>query len=318
VVVEQGEYARGRNLLTESLTINRELGNTRIVALALLSLAQVSRLSGDNPAQAHAFLDESFALFRELGDKEGIASCLNLRGVLALSEGDTARARSFNEQALALYKEMNLQHGIALSLNALAQVAAAEGDNTRSQALYEQGIGVARKAADKWTVLYGLEGLAATVAAQGNHVWAAHLWGAAEARREAMGTPLPPIERVPYHQAVASSQTQLGEQAFATAWAEGRTMTPEQVLTAQGPATIKIEPASAPPAKRLPSYPDGLTPREIEVLRLVAQGLTNEQVAQQLVISPRTVDTHLTSIYSKIGVSSRSAATRYALEHHLV
>ena len=53
------------------------------------------------------------------------------------------------------------------------------------------------------------------------------------------------------------------------------------------------------------------------MLRLVAQGMTNEQVAEKLVISPRTVDTHLTSIYSKIGVSSRSAATRYALEHHL-
>jgi DNA-binding NarL/FixJ family response regulator len=61
-----------------------------------------------------------------------------------------------------------------------------------------------------------------------------------------------------------------------------------------------------------------LTARELEVLRLVAQGLTNEQMAEHLVISPRTVDTHLTSIYSKIGVSSRSAATRYAVEHHLV
>ena len=53
------------------------------------------------------------------------------------------------------------------------------------------------------------------------------------------------------------------------------------------------------------------------MLRLVAQGLTNEQVAEQLVISPRTVDTHLTSIYGKLGVSSRSAATRFALEHQL-
>ena len=61
----------------------------------------------------------------------------------------------------------------------------------------------------------------------------------------------------------------------------------------------------------------GLTAREVEVLRLVAQGRTNEQVAEELVISPRTVNTHLTSIYGKIGVSSRSAATRYAMEHHL-
>ncbi len=57
---------------------------------------------------------------------------------------------------------------------------------------------------------------------------------------------------------------------------------------------------------------------EVEVLRLVAQGLTNEQVAEQLVISPRTVNTHLTSIFGKIGVSSRSAATRYAIEQHLL
>ena len=74
----------------------------------------------------------------------------------------------------------------------------------------------------------------------------------------------------------------------------------------------------APSAKVPTLYPDGLTAREVEVLRLVAQGMTNEQVANQLVISPRTVDTHLTSIYGKIGVSSRSAATRYALEHQLI
>jgi DNA-binding CsgD family transcriptional regulator len=62
---------------------------------------------------------------------------------------------------------------------------------------------------------------------------------------------------------------------------------------------------------------DGLTEREVEVLRSVAQGLTDAQVAEQLVISPRTVHSHLNSIYSKLGISSRSAATRYAIEHDL-
>jgi DNA-binding NarL/FixJ family response regulator len=95
-------------------------------------------------------------------------------------------------------------------------------------------------------------------------------------------------------------------------------MTPEQVLTTQGPATMSIEPSSAPPAKRLPTYPGGLTAREVEVLRLVAQGLTDAQVAEHLVISPRTVNWHLTAIYSKLQVSSRSAATRYAIECHLI
>ena len=80
---------------------------------------------------------------------------------------------------------------------------------------------------------------------------------------------------------------------------------------------MSIEPSSAPPAKRLPTYPGGLTAREVEVLRLIAQGLTDAQVADQLVISHHTVNSHLKAIYGKIGVSSRSAATRYAIEHHL-
>ena len=66
------------------------------------------------------------------------------------------------------------------------------------------------------------------------------------------------------------------------------------------------------------TYPGGLTAREVEVLRLVARGLTDTQVAQQLVISRRTVNAHLTTIYGKLQISSRSAATRYALEHHLL
>ncbi len=65
-------------------------------------------------------------------------------------------------------------------------------------------------------------------------------------------------------------------------------------------------------------YPAGLTAREVEVLKLVARGLTNAQIAQELFLSPRTVNAHLNSIYHKLGVSSRTAATRLALEHGLL
>ncbi len=99
-------------------------------------------------------------------------------------------------------------------------------------------------------------------------------------------------------------------------------MTPEQVLAAQESATISMptptEPSSTSPNKPVITYPNDLTAREVEVLRLLAQGLTDAQIAEHLVISRRTVNTHLTSIYGKIQVSSRSAATRYAVEHQLV
>jgi len=71
-------------------------------------------------------------------------------------------------------------------------------------------------------------------------------------------------------------------------------------------------------AKRSPSNPAGLTSREVEVLRLVARGPTDIQVAEQLIISPRTVNTHLTSIFNKLGVDSRTSATRFAVDHRLV
>ena len=66
------------------------------------------------------------------------------------------------------------------------------------------------------------------------------------------------------------------------------------------------------------SRTDGLTAREVEILQRVTSGLTNRQLAEELGVSTRTIDAHLRSVYAKLGVKSRSAATRYAIEHHLV
>ena len=77
--------------------------------------------------------------------------------------------------------------------------------------------------------------------------------------------------------------------------------------------------APAPAAERPGGeYPAGLTAREVAVLRLVAQGLTNVQVARELALSPHTVNVHLRSIYSKLDVPSRAAATRFAVDHKLL
>ena len=99
-------------------------------------------------------------------------------------------------------------------------------------------------------------------------------------------------------------------------------MTPEQILTAQESLAISTtaiaEPSSTPHTPKALTPPNGLTPREKEVLRLLAQGLTSAQIAEQLTVSVLTVNTHVRSIYGKLGVTSRSAATRWAMEQHLV
>lgn len=174
-------------------------------------------------------------------------------------------------------------------------------------------LAIAREDGDLYNTAFALEGLARLFAVQGQPAWAARLWGEAEMLRERMGISLLPVERNGYEQAVVAARARLGEKAFASTWAEGRATTAEQVLSTLGSVPMTAPSSAAPPsahiAKASPAYPAGLSAREVEVLRLVAD---------QLIISPRTVNYHLSSIYSKIRVSSRSAATRYAIEQHLL
>ena len=161
------------------------------------------------------------------------------------------------------------------------------------------------------SIAFGLKGLGCAAAAQGQYTWSALLWGAAD---NLPGSRSVPIPQAIFERARAAARTHLGESAFAQALSDGRAMAPAQAL-----AAYKALPMQTPRrAKRSPAYPAGLTAREVEVLRLVAAGLTDAQVAEHLVISLRTVNTHLTSIYNKLGVSSRAAATRFAVERHLV
>jgi DNA-binding CsgD family transcriptional regulator len=139
-----------------------------------------------------------------------------------------------------------------------------------------------------------------------------------------MNGPLPPAERPNYERANAAVRAQLDEATFVAAWADGEALSLEQAIAEAEQVTVKEPPAAAPPpqpfdsAQGRPARRVGLTAREAEILRLVADGLSDAQVAKKLVISPRTVSTHLTSIYSKLGVKSREAATHYAREQRLI
>ncbi len=122
-----------------------------------------------------------------------------------------------------------------------------------------------------------------------------------------------------YEGSVASVRSQLGEEAFAKAWAWGQKMTLEHILVAEDEGTPLLPLAAQSLCRpHPPSSPEGLTPRELEVLHLLAQGLRSTQIAERLIIGVVTVNFHVRSIYSKLAVRSRVAATRYAIEHHLV
>jgi ATP/maltotriose-dependent transcriptional regulator MalT len=287
----------------------------------------VNFFQGD-AATARELAEERLTISRELGYKEGIAISLWLLGQVALSQGELAAAHQLSEESLVLFKEMEHRQGTAMSLSLLGKAEAYQGDNVVARTLIQESLAIARTVDDHWWIASWLEDLARVIATDGDLQWAARLWGAAEVLREALGTPIPPIYRAGYDHSLAAARAQLGERAFAAALAEGRAMTLEQVLDA--PPRLSPIPSSSRPVEAMAQEPPVrspeaaplvsafLTPREKEVLRLLAQSLTSAQIAEQLVIGVVTVNFHVRSIYSKLGVSSRATATRYALEHHLV
>ena len=317
---QQGEDVKARACAEESLALAKELGDKDTIAFDLILLAKVLFVSQAGSMAIDPLLEEYFSLAIDRTSKRIFA--LDLLGKIALSQGDVVKAHALLQECLAYYRAQGYRREIGETLAFLGQVAALQHDDATAYALYEEGLLRARKVDSKCTVASCLEGLAGVRAAQGELPRSARLWGAAEALRQAIGAPIPAVSRRAYERAVTAARAQSGEKAFAAAWAQGRTMRLEHVLAAQGPvpmpSPIPADPSTAPPVAKSSTYPDGLTAREVEVLRLVAQGLTDAQVAQKLVISPSTVNTHLKAIYGKIGVSSRSAATRYALEHTLM
>jgi DNA-binding CsgD family transcriptional regulator len=309
----QGEYARAYALLVEGLTIQRALGNKRGIAHSLSQLAQVLLVSQADQAKISPLLEECLALSQEVGFKEGIAAYYCLSGQLALIRRDLAIARSLAEKSVTLYREIGHRHGTANSLALSGGVLATEGDYAAAQMLFEQSLEISCELNEQWVASVYLLVLGEVVAAQQKLAWAAQLWGAAEALRDAFDVPIPLAQRADYERSLSAARVYLGERAFAASWAQGRSMTPQQALAAKGKKPTPALTTTAPP----PTYPAGLTAREVEVLRLLADGLTDIQIAEKLVLSPRTVHAHISSIYNKLGVTSRSTATRYAMEHHL-
>jgi predicted ATPase/DNA-binding CsgD family transcriptional regulator/tRNA A-37 threonylcarbamoyl transferase component Bud32 len=322
VLVKQGDPAAGILLMEESIVLCRKLGLKWELSNVLFWLAYNAYLQGDL-AQVTALTQESLALARELGDKTLIARALNNLGYTIWLQGDPVRATALAQEGLMLFRELGDKALITSALETLGSIALSQGDLERAIACFTDGLSVAQELGNQTFIAWHLMGLARMAVAQAQLKRAARLFGAVEIRYD-VNKELNPNQRDDYERMISSVRAQLGEQAFAAAWSEGYTMTLEQILAATEPVSTSEPFLPAGPSRaivkpsRAPTYPDNLTVREVEVLRLLAQGRTDAQIAEHLVISRRTVNTHLTSIYRKIQVSSRSAATRYAVDRKLL
>jgi predicted ATPase/DNA-binding CsgD family transcriptional regulator len=321
----EGNYASAVTSFEESLALFRELGQQQDIALVLSGLGLAVMYLGEYE-RATAFCEESLALSRELGEPHAIASWLTNLGMVMRARGDAQRAKELCEESLAMRRALLYKGGCAHTLTVLGRIALDQGEYERSTACYQESLTLRQETGEKEGIATALEGLAAVTGMQGQPVCAARLSGAASSLRTLLGAPLPPIDRHSYEQTVAALRAQLDEPTFLNAWTEGQAMTLEEAIAEAVlvkarehiPPTTPPAPVETPSTSPSRGNPFGLTAREIEVLRLVTQGLTTTHIAEQLMISPRTADAHLRSIYSKLEVTSRAAATRSAIEHKLI
>ena len=297
-------------LLEESRALFRRAQDGHGEALALAATGVPTLQQGD-VERATSILEDGIELMREAGDKWETSFMLAHLGMIYLDRGDQARATRNFEESLALSREVGAKFAGIVSLYNLARMAESRDDRKRAEVLYAEGLSLAAELSDKANAAYCLEGLAEVAGRRNDPERAVRLFGSAAALLEAAGDPLyaHAEDRTRYERAVEALRSRLGGATFAAAWSEGRAMEMGQAVEY---ALKPREPSG------LPAYPAGLSAREVEVLRLVANGMTSAQVARELFISPNTVNRHLSSIYGKLGVSSRAAAARFASEHRLV
>jgi predicted ATPase/DNA-binding CsgD family transcriptional regulator len=314
--------AQAAALARESLELAQELGNEPDVARALYALAVIQSLQHD-AEQAVILLEKSLALFREQGDKLYIGLTLLTLGGIVLYQGDLAQAETYAQESLTHLRAIGGPYKTSLALRLLGDVRRMQGDLTQARTAYKEGLSLAIETGNRLGMSRNLIGLARVVAAEGRLEQAACLFGIAEPLfnpRVDFHPEMDPFECKDYECVVESVRTQLGAKAFMVAWNKGQNLTPEQALANLGSMPLTVSASTVSPSTPDETAPtlDGLTPREMDVLRQLAQGLTSAEIAEKLFISVVTVNFHIRSIYSKIGVSSRAAATRYAIEHGLV
>jgi DNA-binding CsgD family transcriptional regulator len=264
-------------------------------------LAVASLAAGDveGAAAASAAAEDRLGLQRALS----LVSIINPTAAIAWAGGDVIEARRRADEGVAAAVGV----GLAMALTTRACVAAAQGESDQAERDAREALAAAAAADAHLATPDAFECLAGVVGATGSHREAARLYGAADAVRQATGIVRFKVYDDGYAASVTTVRDALGDSDFDSAWAEGAALsTLEAIAYARRGHSDRKRPATGWSA---------LTPTEHDVVRLVTEGLPNKDIATRLFVSPRTVQSHLTHVYNKLGVSSRVQLVQEAARH---
>jgi DNA-binding CsgD family transcriptional regulator/tetratricopeptide (TPR) repeat protein len=317
----QGDFPTSTAHVNRAMPLARELGFTFGVTVVLIGLASMAQIRGELAAAA-AWLNEALALGRAANDERSIYHALYWQGEIARAAGDYDRAVGLLEASL------NRQEGNAWlatsALFSLGHVALVQSETERAAALFRETLDRCRRLGDRLGLALSVEGLAWVAATNRRPELAARLFGAADGLRERIGVSVEVGWTSDHERYLEQTRTMLDEPTFGAEWAAGRVLAPDEAI-ALALSTGGVEP---PPVEGIPSssrvrhaphaprHGSPLTRRERQVVGLIARGLTNREIAAELVITEGTAANYVQHVLEKLGFHSRSQVAAWAVEHN--
>jgi non-specific serine/threonine protein kinase len=316
LAMAQGEFVRAAELLEASIALARELGEWPTLAHALGWRGATAVYEGQFDL-GEKFVLEAVGVARAADAPFWHPLGLTILAAIARSRGEHTRAAALLEESNAVCQAEQIAWPTALNPSLMGEIATDLGELDRAETLGRAGLRQAWAIGERRYFAGALAALARAVAARGDLEWGARLYGTVDAVLEATDGNLPMTALPSFEPARAAVLAALGEAKFEEARAAGRALPlPEVLAEAEREAPTSFRLAKRERTGR-PGTLFGLTTRELEVLRLVASGCTNREIAAALFVTPRTAATHVTHILGKLGVESRVEAAAWAVRYGL-
>jgi predicted ATPase/class 3 adenylate cyclase len=226
---ERGSFEQAADLADEALRLARALGVKPVIMDNLDAKASIAISLGD-VGRARMLQEERLALAREIGHTRYVSGALLHLSTTARYQGNLVEAQTLLEEALRLAQEFSMPFYTAWLRQQQGNIAYDGGNVDRASHFYRESLAISCDLQSKRDYAEHIEGLAAVAGAQGKVLRAVRLWSSAAATREAIGAPLPPIDRPQRDAALARLRAQLDDTTFASAWAAGQVMSLEQAV----------------------------------------------------------------------------------------
>jgi DNA-binding CsgD family transcriptional regulator len=306
MATSQNDYEASCALALESLRLGTLLKDAEVVGWSLIYVT-IARWFGGGVAEAARLNQSALSLSRLMQLPQLELAALNLFAYVSLARGELDRVAEFGGQGLENSKARGELWLRALLLNVTSQASWQQGERRRAEALAQEGASCNHALDDRAGLAILLETLAWMAAEQAAHERTAMLLGFAQRAREASALTLAEPFRPQHAQSVALAVQGIGQKSFDAAFMRGRAMTMDEGVAF---AVEDEQPPTPTPAVKTQPRPI-LTRRQLEIGRLIADGLSNRQIAARLFLSERTVETHVTNILNKLGLGSRIQISRW-------